>query len=79
MIIVGYPEQYGQPSLALDSESEIQVSVTFTVCMAMKTLRLAHAGEVVDVFKRLNNKLQEVFYLKRLMFVNIHNWMMAGL
>lgn len=35
----------------------------FIICMAMKTLRLAHANEVADSLKRLMDFLGEIFYL----------------
>ncbi len=39
--------------------------------MILKTLRLYHAGEVLDSFKRLIDILSNIFYMHRYIFVNL--------
>ena len=42
----------------------------YLFCMSLKILRLYHILEVFDSFKRLLDKLGDIFYLHRYMFVN---------
>ena len=51
----------------------------FLACMAVKCLRLWHAGAVGDSVRRLMDLLADIFYLKRYVFDNLNRWLMAGL
>ena len=51
----------------------------FLACMAVKCLRLWHAGAVGDTVRRLMDLLAEVFPLKRYVFDNLTRWLMAAL
>ena len=72
LIVNGYPQ----------SEEEIDnlsTDVVFISCMALKTLRLYHVKEVTDAFRRLIDKLADIFYLKRYLFVNFQSWTLASI
>ena len=51
----------------------------FTWCMGLKTLRLFHADEVLDVLKRIMDILSNIFYLHRYLFSNLYTWIVAGM
>ena len=51
----------------------------FLACMAVKCLRLWHAGAVGDTVRRLMDLLAEVFPLKGYVFDNLTRWLLAAL
>ena len=51
----------------------------FWLCMGLKTLRLFHIDETIDVLKRIIEKLADIFYLYRYFFENLLSWALAGM
>ena len=47
--------------------------------MALKLLRLYHFTDVTAALRRLMEKLSDIFYLHRYLFVNLLSWFKAGL
>ena len=46
----------------------------FVTFMALRILRLAHQDEVQDTFKRLFDKLGDIFFTKRYIINNLLSW-----
>lgn len=50
----------------------------FWLCMSLKTLRIFHIDEVIDVMSRIIDKAGDIFYLHRYFFENLLNWCLAA-
>ena len=70
---------YLGPKAESSDLSHLFYDYIFVTLMALKILRLAHFDEVQDAFKRLFNKLGDIFILKRYMFNNLLSWFLTSL
>ena len=78
-ILANVPILYYFGAQDAETTNELLEDHFFVVCMAMKTLRLWHAGAVADTVRRLMDVLADIFYLKRYVFDNLNRWIMAGM
>jgi len=70
-IFVGFP-------MSIEDTYEYNDYYLFWVCMSLKTLRIFHIDEVIDVMTRIIDKLGDIFYLHRYFFENLLAWSLAA-
>ena len=78
-LIANVPALYYIEAHTSESMEHMIEDRIFLACMAVRCLRLWHAGAVGDSVRRLMDLLADIFYLKRYVFDNLNRWLMAGL
>ena len=78
-LIANVPALYYFEVHTSEPAEELIESNIFLACMAVKCLRLWHAGAVGDTVRRLTDLLAEVFPMKRYVFDNLTRWLLAAL
>ena len=73
-----YTMTHGTPA-TLDEIEEAKMDNFFTISMLLKTWRLAHFMQVTDGFRKVMEKLGEIFYLYKYMLSNVLEWTLAAL
>lgn len=76
--ILVYTLYMGNPQTMTEIENARE-SLLYRTLMALKTFRLFHVLVVIKTIDRLMQKLADVFYLHRYMFMNLLSWFKATL
>lgn len=76
--ILLYTAFWGFPK-TLEETYEYDDYKLFWLCMALKTLRIFHIDEVIDVLRRIITILGDKFNLHRYFFSNLEKWIIAAL